>query len=272
MSRRTFRPAAGEEAGMPAVCGRIKYWRGRARMEQKELATRVGVTANAVSNWENGRARPDVALLPLICEALNITMYQLFGMEDPLGRITEGEQEHLEKYRALTEGNRYVADRAIEAMLTAQEKENAPRLREMVFYSKTLAAGTGDPSEFDDGGETIYLYDSPRVRRADCLFRVNGDSMEPMYHSGDMALVKRLEEAGDFHTGEIGAFISGNETYIKEYREDGLYSLNAGYPVMRFDEWDSVYLIGRVIGTADPEDIASPEDVEKYLACRGQEQ
>ena len=270
MSRRTFRPASGAEAEMPAVCGRIKHWRNRARMDQKDLAAQVGVTANAVSNWENGRARPDVALLPRICQALNITMYQLFGMEDPESRITEGERVHLEKYRALTEENRYVADRAIDAMLKVQ-KESVPRLRELVFYSRTLAAGTGDPSEFDDGGDSIYLYDSPRVRKADCVFRVNGDSMEPMYHSGDMVLVKRLIEAADINPGEIGAFISGNETYIKEYRKDGLYSLNAAYPVMRFDEGEEVYLIGRVIGTADPEDIASPGDVEKYLAHCGQE-
>ena len=33
-------------------------------MEQKALAKAIGVTGNAISNWENGRARPDVNLIP----------------------------------------------------------------------------------------------------------------------------------------------------------------------------------------------------------------
>ena len=54
------------EAGLPAVCGRIRSLRERLGMEQKVLAARLGVTANAVSNWENGRSRPDLNLLPAL--------------------------------------------------------------------------------------------------------------------------------------------------------------------------------------------------------------
>ena len=56
-----------------------------------------------------------------------------------------------------------------------------------------------------------------------------------------------------------------NETYIKEYREDGLHSLNPKYDVMRFSDEESVYLIGQVIGVLSDEDIAREEDVE---CCR----
>ena len=47
-----------------------------------------------------------------------------------------------------------------------------------------------------------------------------------------------------------------NETYIKEYRPDGLHSLNPAYPVMCFSEFEHVYLIGQVIGVLNDEDIA----------------
>ena len=56
-----------------------------------------------------------------------------------------------------------------------------------------------------------------------------------------------------------------NETYIKEYREDGLHSLNPKYDVMRFSDEESVYLIGQVIGVLSDEDIAREEDVK---CCR----
>ena len=115
-------------------------------------------------------------------------------------------------------------------------------------------------------GEPIFLYASDEVDRADCVFSVSGDSMEPEYHDGDLVLVRRIPDAPELKEGEIGAFIVGNETYIKEYREDGLHSLNPKYDVMRFSDEEAVYLIGRVIGVLSPESIATETDVKMYLA------
>lgn len=56
----------------------------------------------------------------------------------------------------------------------------------------------------------------------------------------------------------------GKSTYIKEYRPDGLHSLNPAYPVMHFSEFEHVYLIGQVIGVLNDEDVACEEDVECY--------
>ena len=61
----------------------------------------------------------------------------------------------------------------------------------------------------------------------------------------------------------------GIETYIKEYQEDGLHSLNPKYDVMRFSDEESVYLIGRVMGVLSPESIATETDVKRYLAIHG---
>ena len=64
--------------------------------------------------------------------------------------------------------------------------------------------------------------------------------------------------------GEVGAFICGNETYIKVFEEDGLHSLNPAYKTMHFDQADSVYLIGRVTGILSPDQIVPEADAEKY--------
>ena len=79
-----------------------------------------------------------------------------------------------------------------------------------------------------------------------------------------MVLVKRISDSGDLEPGDIGAFMVNNEAFIKEYQPDGLYSLNPAYPVMRFSEFENVYLIGRVIGLLETEDIAREDDVERY--------
>lgn len=88
--------------------------------------------------------------------------------------------------------------------------------------------------------------------------------MEPDYRSGELVLVERIPDAPRIRKGEVGAFIVGNEMYIKEYSPDGLVSLNPSYPMMRFDTEAKVYLIGRVVGKLPSQCIAAPGDVEKY--------
>lgn len=255
---------AVERPALPVLCERIRFFRERAGMEQKTLAKLIGVTGNAVSNWENGRGRPDINLLPDICRALNVTMYDLFDMEDPGIRYSAGEQIFLDQYKQLSPGHRMAVDQMVDTLLKVQIAESVPLIRRLTFYQKSLAAGVGDPSEIDDEGQPIFLYASREVDRADCVFTVNGDSMEPEYHNGDMVLVSRIPDAPDLQLGEVGAFIVGNETYIKVYREEGLESLNPKYPIMHFHDAESVYLIGRVTGILDPKQVASAQDVDKF--------
>ncbi len=59
----------------------IAQQRKRKNMTQKELAEHIGVTEQAVSNWENGRRLPDISLLPKICEVLEITLNDFFAGE-----------------------------------------------------------------------------------------------------------------------------------------------------------------------------------------------
>jgi len=48
---------------------------------QAEIASKLNVSPQAVSKWENGESLPDVALLPLIAEQLETTIDALFGRE-----------------------------------------------------------------------------------------------------------------------------------------------------------------------------------------------
>ena len=253
----------------PMICDRIRHYREELGMEQKALAAMVGVTANAVSNWERGRARPDVNLLPNICEALQITLYQLYGLDDPSVKHTAVEDTFIENYRQLTPGHQYALRAMAQNLLQVQQAEGCREIHKLTRFEHQLAAGIGDPNEFEDSGTPIYVYDDSLTCRADCVFTVNGDSMEPDYPDGCMVLVKRISDSGELTPGDIGAFMIDNETYIKEYREDGLHSLNPAYPVMRFSDFEHVYLIGRIIGVFSPESIATEADVKKYLQLHG---
>ena len=248
----------------PMICDRIRHYREKLGIEQKALAAMVGVTANAVSNWERGRARPDVNLLPNICEALQITLYQLYDLDDPSGSYSAAEERFMDDYRQLTSGNRYAVSVLTQALLKVQQAESSRAIRKLTLFERPLAAGVGDPNEFEDSGVPIYVYDDSLTQRADCVFIVNGDSMEPDYPDGCRVLVERISDSGELAPGDIGAFMIDNETYIKEYQPDGLHSRNPSYPVMSFSEFEHVYLIGRVIGVLSKSDVAQPSDVEKY--------
>ena len=257
----TGKPA--DEAPLPTVCERVRHYRTLRKIEQKELARQLNITPNSVSNWECGRSRPDVSLLPELCRVLEITPFELMGMHNP-AVYSEHERLHMDKYRKLAGRDRYLVDNMMDSMLVMREAENSPKLIRLPYFEKPLAAGIGDPTEFEGLSEEIYLYETDEYRRADYVFRVNGDSMEPDYRNGDLVLVERVPSGLTLQTGEIGAFIVGNEMYIKEYRADGLHSLNKKYDVLKFDADQAVYLIGRVLTVLDPESIASQSDVERF--------
>ena len=90
--------------------------------------------------------------------------------------------------------------------------------------------------------------------------------MEPEFKDNDLVLVQAIPSGPELQYGEIGAFIKGNEQFVKVYEEDGLRSLNPKYPFMNFSGTeDTVYIIGRVIGTVDQyKDLASQDDVGKF--------
>ena len=257
-----------EKNALPIICERIRFYRELKRLEQKAFAAQLGVTSNAVSNWECGRSRPDVNLLPAICKALGITLYELYGEAVPADLLSPRERNLLDGYRRLSTGNQYAIDKAIETLSFVQHVQSRPAIRELMYFERSLSAGAADPTEFEQDAEPFYLYVSPEAERADYVFNVNGDSMEPRYHTGDLVLVEKLDGGSSLRYGEIGAFIVGNETYIKQYEPDGLHSLNKKYEVLRFGDDQAVYLIGRVVGLVSQADIPSKSDVEAYLTLR----
>ena len=243
----------------------IRKYREQLGIEQKELSKMLGMSDSTVGNWERGYSKPTTdALLPL-CKILGVTLNELFGIDDPITKFTAGEQMLLSDYRELSAYHKQAVKNLIGDLRRAEVMEEIPEITELVYFSRQLAAGVGDPTDLLDEGESMYFYSSEIVDKADFVFTVNGESMEPEYHDGDMVLIQKFPDCGDLEFGEIGAFMIGNEAYIKEYRSDGLHSLNEKYKTMKFTQEDKVYLIGRVIGLADQGDIASAYDVDRYI-------
>lgn len=278
--RRSMQDATNSDTGkeIPVLCKRIRLYREKKGIEQKELAAKVGIKSNAVSNWENGRTRPDIALLPLICQVLEVSLDELFDIKkadaEPIEEgkpaiiITQNPVTEddilLEGFRQLSEGHRSVVSSMVRQLCDVEDQEIYDSISEEICFTKGLCAGFDAGVEYEDQGEPIHLYKSKVHPLMDCVFPVSGDSMEPDFHNGDLVMVQRLSDRSDLYYGEIGAFSVRNETYIKQYSKRGLVSLNKKYKLMRFTEDESVYLIGRVLGVLDPDAIVSYEDMQRY--------
>lgn len=68
---------------------KIKQLRHRSGLTQEQLASRLGVSAQSVSKWENFVAMPDISLLPLIAGEFGVSIDELFDLttEQKLYRI-----------------------------------------------------------------------------------------------------------------------------------------------------------------------------------------
>lgn len=64
---------------MENVGRNIAELRRRCNMTQMELADKMGISFQAVSNWERGNSMPDISKLPELAEVFGVTIDQLLG-------------------------------------------------------------------------------------------------------------------------------------------------------------------------------------------------
>ena len=57
----------------------IAECRKEKNMTQQELAEKLGVTDRAISNWENGRRLPDLSLISLVANELDVSVAELLN-------------------------------------------------------------------------------------------------------------------------------------------------------------------------------------------------
>lgn len=76
--------------------------RKEKKITQQELATRLNITKNTISNWETNLTQPSIEQIKLLCEMFEITPNELYGSNKEtkeislsLGTVTLEEMEYL---------------------------------------------------------------------------------------------------------------------------------------------------------------------------------
>lgn len=132
------------------------------------------------------------------------------------------------RWQNLDDGGRKTALAVIgaeEDRLRSVEKENARKI--IPLFGNSFAAGIGEP----DFGNALEEYEVNADCDADFAVKVNGESMEPYLHDGQIALGKK----GFPKIGDIVAIMVDGAFYVKQFVSDNynniyLLSLNRMYP------------------------------------------
>ena len=128
---------------------RLKEFRKRRNLTQKEVATKIGVSEQALSKWENGICLPDVYNLKLLALVLNVSVDCLLDTENETAEkvieainINGAVFEIVEKPAAILAGKIIYAkdfsdiaafDSAIEAVMVESEPFDGGVLKDVVL-------------------------------------------------------------------------------------------------------------------------------------------
>ena len=203
----------------------IRSCRKKEDLTQADLANKLGI-----GHWEAGRSRPDLNLIPGLCNALGISLSYFFDAPESEDALTDKERHFMEGYRKVDTRDRMILDSTLETMITLKEEALWDYCRKNFFVIdhnyQTAAAGSG--TILEEGAETyqMFIRVNPNARHADEIVAVSGSSMEPMFHHGQDVYV---EHTPDLEIGEIGLFIVNGNGYIKQLQDGYLHSLNPEY-------------------------------------------
>ena len=240
----------------------IRSCRKKEDLTQADLANKLGIPKTYVGHWEAGRSRPDLNLIPGLCNALGISLSYFFDAPESEDALTDKERRFMEGYRKVDIRDRMILDSTLETMITLKEEALWDYCRKNFFVIdhnyQTAAAGSGTILEEDTETYQMFIRINPKAKRADEIVAVSGSSMEPMFHHGQDVYV---EHTPDLEIGETGLFIVNGNGYIKQLQDGYLHSLNPEYDDIELHESDTTRIVGRVLGAVDKDDYPNDDEL-----------
>ena len=222
---------------------KLKARRKELKMTQKDIAAQLGISYQAYSAWERGVKEPSKEKVRRLEQILRV----------PKDYFTEIEIVRL--YNTLSnKGKNQIVEYArdlVQKEKTQQVISVSENFYEYHVYEK-MSAGIGASVYDDCDYDTVYFNEE---LAHDFASWVSGDSMEPKYHNGSVALIR---ETGFDYDGAVYAVVCNNQTYIKRvYREEEglrLVSINPRYDDIFISYDEDPRVVGIIVGNFRPLD------------------
>lgn len=230
------------------ISSQIKVLRSKMGWSQSQLADKLGVSKQSVSNWETNLKTPRMGALQ--------KMSDLFGVS--IGRITDGdrfENNLIQQTAQLMQGLPYSKQQEVFDFAKSRLKLNVnsnvikfPKDDDTleITASGVLSAGVGEFLDDSTKPFTVTVH-KPVPSNYDYAFKINGHSMEPVYQDKQVVFVKKED---DYRDGQIIAAVMDGCAYLKKLSvvdgEATLVSLNPQYPNIKVDKETGVNVLGVV--------------------------
>ena len=220
---------------------KLKARRKELKLTQKDIADQLDISYQAYSAWERGVKEPSKEKVNRLEQLIQVTK----------GYFTELEIVRL--YNTLSNNGK---DRVVGYARDLVQKEKtqkvisiSEKLYEYHVYEK-MSAGIGASVYDDRNYDTVYFNEE---LAHDFASWVSGDSMEPKYQNGSVALIR---ETGFDYDGAVYAVVCNNQTYIKRvYREEEglrLVSINPRYDDILISYDEDPRVVGIIVGNFIP--------------------
>ena len=222
---------------------KIKSRRKELKMTQKDIAAQLGISYQAYSAWERGVKEPSKEKVRRLEQILRVpkdyfTEIEIVSLYNTLSN--KGKNQIVEYARDLVQKEK-----------TQQVISVSENFYEYHVYEK-MSAGIGASVYDDCDYDTVYFNEE---LAHDFASWVSGDSMEPKYHNGSVALIR---ETGFDYDGAVYAVVCNNQTYIKRvYREEEglrLVSINPRYDDIFISYDEDPRVVGIIVGNFRPLD------------------
>jgi len=210
---------------MKQIGKKITNLRKAHNMTQMELADRLGISFQAVSNWERGSTMPDISKLPELAETFHTSVDELLNGKAPLVEavINDTVKEYME-----------------EGHVTAQEiADTLPLLKPE--QAEDILEKT-DMSSFTDLSLFLPYMDEESIGELAMAAAENGEDVSeflPHMNSEDIGKVA-------IRAMENGILLKDCHEYMEEedIGELAMLALEKGFPVDRFLEYMSEEDVG----------------------------
>lgn len=224
-------------------------------MTQKDMSLSLRVSVVTVQCWERGTKIPSAPAIVALANLFDVSADYLLGIESGnIPVVSEEEQALLDDFRILdNHGKEAVSllcslekSRVLEAA-----KQSVVPTRFIPLYSTPSAAGISAPLD-DDDFEMIPVSETT-PHGADFAVHIQGESMLPYIHDGDVVYVSRHSE---LKVGDVGIFSVDGAMYCKQYYidEDKNLTLVSANPAFQHtnvfvsaDSGSSVRCYGKVL-------------------------
>ncbi|WP_449461340.1 XRE family transcriptional regulator [Streptococcus suis] len=214
---------------------KIKYYRKANKLTMEELGNKLHIGKSTIANYEKGFRTPRQKTLFALADVFGVSIDDFFPYSES-NQKNNIDSDIVTLANDLTSSNRAIwVDYGKELL----ENQNTSIVEELAITYEVkavsrLAAGVG--FGYDDN-EIITVQVTNEPPQHDIASIVDGDSMTPNYHDGDVIYLR--DKGISSYSGQVCAVVVDDKTYLKRvYTESDslrLVSINKKYNDITID-------------------------------------